>query len=1296
MITLNLMAARQRCRPGSVRSIFHRAAETRSTRALWCLAVAFSFPISSVAQVVDSHFDLNSTDRSNTAAVSGAVELQVGDSVRTVTSRDGLTDAEHIAVQQKIATGDQSILLGALGNAVGGTFNIHSDISGAIDSLVIPFGVTAIHDFGVSPQLNIIGNLSNSGSLFGISTNAAVQTGIISASNIFNQSGGLLTTVLPSGGLPGPTSPLASLNLSLNVVNSIVNAGVISSSGSLTAVAGGSITNVIQSVTGAASPMMTAVGNLSLQASNIVNQGLLASIGSNINLSTLVSANFSLVNTGGTLEALNGSINVRDALASGVLDTLLSGGDFIARELNLHSGCGTVTLDASDVQGTLNIFGSEAHVNSATSSLTLGDIVLTGDPTFFNSVGDVLISGDLVFHGAPLAIVAAGSILSQPGAGRIETSSKTGDAGTITLIAGAQFTTDGAAAASGDSAVTLTITGGSASGGLIDLSHITSLDSSSSAGNGGDITVVAFSGTLAGSGAIALPESVTVFSGGSSSSASGDVAVFGGSASGVAITVGGIDTTGGSSHGDIQVSARPPVIGGSVFIEDGAIDLARGSLTAGAVERGAVSTGGLVASGRNIEVAAYGNVLIKGAISNDAVGAADGGSVYLLGHTNSELLLDPSASVSGVQGGISVRGGTVSGAGGSLRVVNAGAGGVRLTSTSFIDVSPFEGRGGSVNLLGLGGPVEGPVTIAAGTINASARGSGNYNGGYVAVAGSNILVTGGGTLLLSADATGSGNGGTIAAGTSAAMSDVFVGLAPGQIRLSATGGSVGSSGGNGGLVAVGAGHNLTVDPAAITANPLGKNGDGANILFGAGVSGTGNLELLAASLLTTGTATNALTQLSLGGNGDLLVTSGLFVDGIGSGNGGQVLLGSLSSSSFHVGPTATINGVVGGIFARGGTTGIGGSVALLSLGTGGIDPASANHISTGAGSRATFEHGLLVVSGGIEGLTGVARLLNTNIGRLTSAFIMSSRVSTTEIRPRTSVGVRVAGPNRQTISATRIPNIVSRLANNLDTTGSRSLGNAEEAAVQQEVHGSMLQEQDEEDRLNEIPDTAAELAENAVVLHKNGKRIRTLSAAGNELQEIDGKVQLSGGVLFAHADSDAAVRSRIGWIEAARGAVFAVEAQNSNLRVRACSGPGLIWVHAEGRRIPLAPGQEILVTDHHPKDEETSPGDSIGRRQIETVRMDRLSVTMSEFSMVSMMRSCPSLAALRRADCSEEHRQLRSAMLRTAAAVHVVTSKHGRYYVANDSGSASPQAFRQHIRSGLVARAMETQQSGAR
>lgn len=1293
MKSLKLMAARQRCHPGAARSNFSGVV---ATRALWCLAVAFSFPLSTAAQVADSHFDLNSTERNNTAAVSGAVQLQVGDSVRTITSLDGLTDAEHIAVQQKIATGDQSILLGALGNAVGGTFNVHSDISGAIGSLVIPAGVTAIHDFGVS-QLNITGNLSNSGNLFGISTNAAVQSGIISASNIFNQSGGLLTTVLPAGGLPGSTSPLASLNLTLNVVNNIVNAGVISSSGSLTAIAGGSITNVVQSVTGAASPIFTAVGNLNLQASNIVNQGLLASINSNINISTLVPSNFSLINTGGTVEALNGSINVRDSLASGVLDTLLSGGDFIARELNLFSGCGLVNVDARDIQGTVNIFGAQAHVNSATSSLNLGDIVLTGDPTFFNSLGDVLISGDLVFNGAPLAIVAAGSILSQTGAGRIDTSSTTGDAGAITLIAGAQFTTDGAPAAFGDSAATLTITGGSASGGHIDLSHITSMDSRSSAGNGGNITLAAFSGTSADSGSIALPQSVTVYSGGDSSSASGNVVVLGGSPTGVEITVGSIDTTGGSSGGDIKVVARSPVLDGSVFIEDGSIMIASGSILGGDLGPGAVTTGALTASGRSIEVTVYGNVLIKGAIANDAIGTADGGSVYLLAHTGSELLLDPSAAVSGVQGGISVRGGVVSGAGGSLEVVNAGPGGVRLTATNSIDVSPFEGRGGSVNILGLGGPVEGPVTIAAGIINGNAQGSGNHDGGYVAVAGADVVVTGGGTLLLSANAVGSGNGGAIATGTSGSMSDLIVGLAPGQIQISATGGATGSSGGNGGLIAVGAGHNLNVDPSAISASPLGKNGDGANILFGAGISGTGNLELLATSLLSTGTATNALTQLTLAGNGNLVVTGGLIADGIGSGNGGQILLGTVSNTPFLVGPEATTNGVVGSIFARPGATGIGGSVALLSLGTGGINPASANNISTGAGSKVSFERGLLIVSGGADGLTGVARLLNTNIGRLTSAFITSTRINTAEIRPRTSVGVRVAGPNRQTISATRIPNIVSRLANNLETAGPRSLANAEESAVQQEVHGSMLQEQDEVDRLNEIPDTAVELAQDAVVLHKKGKQIRTLlSSAGNELREIDGKVQLSGGVLFAHADSDAVVRSRIGWVEAIRGAVFAVEAQSSNLRVRACSGPGLIWVHAEGRRIPLAPGQEVLITDHRPKEEETSPDDSIGRRQIETVRMDRLSVTLSEFSIVSMMRSCPSLAALRRSDCSAEHRRLRDAMLRTAAAVHIVTSKHGRYYVASDSGSSSPQAFKQVGPGGLVARALETQQTGAR
>ena len=46
-------------------------------------------------------------------------------------------------------------------------------------------------------------------------------------------------------------------------------------------------------------------------------------------------------NNKGTISALNGAINVRDASYAGSGNSYVNGGDLLSRELNLNSGLGT-------------------------------------------------------------------------------------------------------------------------------------------------------------------------------------------------------------------------------------------------------------------------------------------------------------------------------------------------------------------------------------------------------------------------------------------------------------------------------------------------------------------------------------------------------------------------------------------------------------------------------------------------------------------------------------------------------------------------------------------------------------------------------------------------------------------------------------------------------------------------------------------------------------------------------------------------------------------------------------------
>src|SRR5262249_26250503 len=148
---------------------------------------------------------------------------------------------------------------------------------------------------------------------------------LIEASNIFNYAGGLLSTVLPAGGLPGVVSPVSSLSLSLSAIKSIVNAGTITSAGNV---------------------------NLSSAQGKISNSGLIASVNGNVNLSTGQSgSNLTVANSGGTIQALNGYINVRDAGFQGTANTTLAGGDWLSQQLNINGGCGRASLDVGNITG---------------------------------------------------------------------------------------------------------------------------------------------------------------------------------------------------------------------------------------------------------------------------------------------------------------------------------------------------------------------------------------------------------------------------------------------------------------------------------------------------------------------------------------------------------------------------------------------------------------------------------------------------------------------------------------------------------------------------------------------------------------------------------------------------------------------------------------------------------------------------------------------------------------------------------------------------------------------------------
>ncbi len=243
--------------------------------------------------------------------------------------------------------------------------------------------------------LTFPGNLYNSGTLYIVSTNAAVTTAQLTALNIVNATNATISTVIPAGGLPQVNDANSRLNLVLNAANNIWNAGTISAAGSLTLTAGNSITNAAFPATGsptqlpgpAITPMLQSVHDLSLFAPNITNAGLVSSQ-SNLNVANSIASNLVISNQGGRFEAVSGVINVQSALSSinafapGCGENFaltVSGGAFAAGLLNFSSGSGSLTVNTEALNGLVNVTGRNINVQ-AKGEVNMGQMIAIGDP----------------------------------------------------------------------------------------------------------------------------------------------------------------------------------------------------------------------------------------------------------------------------------------------------------------------------------------------------------------------------------------------------------------------------------------------------------------------------------------------------------------------------------------------------------------------------------------------------------------------------------------------------------------------------------------------------------------------------------------------------------------------------------------------------------------------------------------------------------------------------------------------------------------------------------------------------
>jgi hypothetical protein len=431
--------------------------------------VASSQTVPALAQT--ANLDLASQQRteSTPSSMTEAAIIRNGNSVMQVLPGTALTPAQSQALSQVLTTGKQSLNLGSAGQAVGGSLLISSGPAAGVVN--IPQNVRVISDFSNGAPLNVIGNLVNAGTLYAVSTNAEVTNAILSANNISNTASGLISSVLPAGGLAKFENAIADLSLSLIATNDIVNHGTISGAGALHLAAGGQVQNsgvlsALESVN-IATPsfsnhsIVTANGDINIvqQVSRNADLAALASqLAGHQAWATLTTAQNLAVDGQGVLESISGSINFDhgDAIKGNVLS--ISNIHARAGEVNLIGGSGLVTAAFGSVNGILNVSGGAGNAGVLSGDLHLGTVNFSGDPTFWaegdiNSLGAVSVT-------EPLTFLAEGDI------NLFNFNYSTGG-NRFTAIAGTELTPSSGAANPLNLGETVTANGPSATGGSV-------------------------------------------------------------------------------------------------------------------------------------------------------------------------------------------------------------------------------------------------------------------------------------------------------------------------------------------------------------------------------------------------------------------------------------------------------------------------------------------------------------------------------------------------------------------------------------------------------------------------------------------------------------------------------------------------------------------------------------------------------------------------------------------------------------------------------------------------------------
>lgn len=594
-------------------------------------------------------------------------------------------------------------------------------------------------------------------------------------------------------------------------------------------------------------------------------------------LQTTAPANATIVQSNASVTGFLGGAYTDSAIvqSNGQGGITMAGGSLIVNAGNAITMQG-VTNPGGDVQYNGGRFGSVSTVN--VKGITAASISVTSAGLIDMRGGDMVGSDGILF-------VAGGDIQNNGAAMSITTAGAT-NRGDITLVAGAQYTLG---------ANSVTIAGATASGGNVGLGNgFAGLDSSSTAGIGdaGDITLVAYAGT-AGNNGVVVSGAASFFlnAGGSGSGENGDVLVISSrndGGNGIELT-GSIDIKGGVT-GTGSVTLQTSAVGTNVTLDVSTASETSGNFQTSATRNSNIRLTGansIVTDGSDVTILSGRNARVASiSTTPDAIG--DAGTISF--ETNGAELLQIGANTENSIGALSFNGGLVSGAGGTLNVLNRGSNGIQING-SVLQQNQNVGAGGNITIDSDAGTLSfanGPVVIEA-----SGEGGTPQDGGSITLRANAFNFNGLNVDLRANASLGGGTAGSVTIETNGALSNIL-GTGANQFEV-----QVGSAGEDGSLTL--SSVNSTVGlTSAVTVDNLTLSAATGITQTGSAVISTNHLTInLASGVADLTTADNAVGRLNATGGGTIQLDNDAAT---------SIILNSLGSSQSLV--LTALNGVM--------------------------------------------------------------------------------------------------------------------------------------------------------------------------------------------------------------------------------------------------------------------------------------------------------------------------------------------------------------------------------------------------